>query len=149
SRGTFYELFASKEAWLLAGYRVGCEVLEERIDAAIADAGDWRDELRLGIRAYLRTLEDDLVFARVYLIDVRAIIWEEREAVLQRFAARYAKTFAKSGRPVPPEAALYVLAAGAQELACTRVRSGQGVLDLEPALVGCAVRLAAKEEPWT
>jgi AcrR family transcriptional regulator len=148
SRGTFYELFDSKESCLLAAYRTGCEVLEERIRVAIRDAHDWRDELRLGIRAYLQTLEQDLVFARVYLLEAQ-VVWSEREAVLRRFASRYGKTFAKSGRPVPPAEALYLLAVGVHELACTRVRKGEGVLDLEDVLVGCAVRLASKEEPWT
>jgi AcrR family transcriptional regulator len=148
SRGTFYELFESKEACLLAAYKVGYEVLEVRIDAAIRDAGDWREELRLGLRAYLHTLEEDPLFARVYLIEAQ-VVWAEREAVLQRFGARYGKTFAKSGRPVPPDDALYLLAVGAHELACSRVRAGAGVLDLEDILVGCAVRLVCKEESWT
>jgi AcrR family transcriptional regulator len=150
SRGTFYELFSSKEACLLAAYQVGFEVLDERIQRAVKDARDWREELRLGIRAYLQTLDQDLIFARVYLIDAQ-VLWAEREAVLRRFAARYAKSLAKSGRPVPPEDALYVLASGVHELACARVRNGQAVLDLEDTLVGCAVRFAAQdeEESWT
>jgi AcrR family transcriptional regulator len=148
SRGTFYELFESKEACLLEAYKVGCEVLEDRVRAAIQDARNWREELRLGIRAYLQALEQDPIYARVYLIEAQ-VIWSEREAGFWRFAARYAKTFAKSGRPVPPPDALYVLATGVHELTCARVRKGQSVLDLEDTLVGCAVRLAAKEEPWT
>src|SRR5437763_4550987 len=68
SRGTFYELFASKEACMLAAYQAGYEVLEQRIDEAIAGARAWREELRLGIRAYLRALSEDPLFARVYLI---------------------------------------------------------------------------------
>lgn len=148
SRGTFYELFESKEACLLAAYRAGYEVLEERIRTAVRGASDWREELRLGIRAYLKTLEQDPVFARVYLIEAR-VVWAEREAVLHLFASRYAKTFAKSGRPVPPREALYLLAVGVHELACARVRNGDGVLDLEDVLVGCAVRLAGEEQRWT
>ncbi|HEY2769701.1 MAG TPA: TetR/AcrR family transcriptional regulator [Solirubrobacteraceae bacterium] len=148
SRGTFYELFESKEACLLAAYRVGNEVLEERIDVAIRDAGDWRDEMRLGLRAYLLALDQDPVFARVSLIEA-SVVWSERDAVLRRFAARYGKTFAKSGRPVPPDEALYLLAVGVHELACSRVRAGEGVLGLEDILVGCAVRLVCKEESWT
>ena len=62
---------------------------------------------------------------------------------------RYRKTFARSGRPVPPDDALFVLAAGIDQLACARVRAGRRVTDLEDTLVGCAVRLAAEEEPWT
>ncbi len=149
SRGTFYELFASKEACLLEAYRAGYEVLEERIRAAVRDAGDWREELRLGFRAYLQTLEQDPLFARVYLIEAH-VVAEERERVLRHYASRYARSFAKSGRPVPPQEALFVLTSGVHELACARVRQGRSVLDLEPVLVGCAVRLAAdEEEPWT
>ena len=149
SRGTFYELFASKEACLHAAYRAGYEMLEQRIREAVRDAGDWREELRLGFRAYLHTLEQDPLFARVYLIEAH-VVAAEREQILRRFADRYARTFAKSGRPVPPRDALFVLAVGVHELACARVRKGEGVLDLESLLVSCAVRLAAdQEEPWT
>jgi AcrR family transcriptional regulator len=148
SRGTFYALFDSKEDCLLAAYRAGNEVLEERVAAAVRGAADWREELRLGIRAYLETLESEPLFARVYLLQAH-IVADEREAVIRRFAARYGKTFARSGRPVPPVEALYALAVGVHELACTRVRRGEGVRDLEDILVGCAVRLAGEEEPWT
>ena len=149
SRGTFYELFASKEACLQAAYRAGYEMLEQRIREAVREACDWRDELRLGFRAYLRTLEQDPLFARVYLIEAH-VVPAEREQILRRFADRYARTFAKSGREVPPRDALFVLAVGVHELACARVRNGQGVRDLESLLVSCAVRLATdQEEPWT
>src|SRR5436305_14339942 len=55
SRGTFYELFDSKEACLAAAYRAGTEVLEERGKAAIRQAEDWRAELRLAISTELHT----------------------------------------------------------------------------------------------
>jgi AcrR family transcriptional regulator len=149
SRGTFYELFESKDACLAAAYRLGCEVLEQRVADAVRDAVDWREELRLGIRAYLTTLDDEPVFARVYLIEWPAV-GNEREAGVRRFAARYGKTFARSGYPVPPDEALFVLAVGIHELACSRVRAGMRVIDLEQTLVSCAVRLVSdKEEPWT
>ncbi|MGZ4172845.1 MAG: TetR/AcrR family transcriptional regulator [Solirubrobacteraceae bacterium] len=149
SRGTFYELFESKEACLAAAYRLGCEVLEQRVSDAVREAVDWRDELRLGIRTYLHTLEEEPVFARVYLLEWPAV-GGERDAALRRFAARYGKTFARSGRPVPPDDALFVLAVGIHELACSRVRAGRKVVDLEDTLVGCAVRLVAKkEDAWT
>jgi AcrR family transcriptional regulator len=150
SRGTFYELFDSKEACLAAAYRAGNEVLEQRVAEAVRDAGDWRDELRLGIRTYLRTLDEEPMFARVYLIEW-PYVGAERDAALRRFAHRYGKTFARSGAPVPPEDALFVLAAGVHELACARVRAGQPTIDLKDVLVGCALRLAGKEEAlqWT
>jgi AcrR family transcriptional regulator len=148
SRGTFYELFESKEACLREAYRVGNEVLEQRVSEAIQGAADWREELRLGIRAYLKTLDEEPVFARVYLLEWPAV-GAERDAVLWRFARRYGKSFSRSGAPVPPDDALYVLAAGVAELACARVRAGQKTIDLEDVLVGCAVRLVGKEETWT
>jgi AcrR family transcriptional regulator len=148
SRGTFYALFDSKESCLASAYRLGCEVLEGRVSAAVREAVDWREELRLGMRAYLGALEEDPVFARVYLLEWPAVE-AERQATLARFIARYRKTFARSPGAVPPDDALFVLAVGIHELACTRVRAGRRVTDLEDTLVGCAVRLAAEEEPWT
>src|SRR6476620_10154942 len=68
SRGTFYALFASKEACLLAAYRLGAEVLEARIAAAVRGASGWRDELERGLRAYLETLGGEPSFARVHLL---------------------------------------------------------------------------------
>jgi AcrR family transcriptional regulator len=147
SRGTFYELFESKEACLAAAYRLGLDVLAARVSEAIQAAGDWRDELRRGIRAYLRTFDDEPLFARVYLLEW-APVTQERDAAIRRFARRYGRSYARAGARVPDEA-LYVLAAGVHELTCAHVRAGGRAIDLEDVLVGCAVRLAAKEEPWT
>ncbi len=148
SRSTFYALFESKEACLAAAYRTGTEVLEERVVAAASKAGDWREELRLGIRAYLTTLDEEPTFARVYLLEYPAV-GAERDLAMWRFARRYGRSFARSGMPVAPDEALYVLAAGVHALACARVREGTKTIDLEDVLVGCAVRLAGKEEAWT
>src|SRR5437763_6755638 len=65
SRGTFYELFASKEACLAAAYRLGLDVLAARVSEAIKDAPDWRAESRQGPRAYLGTFDAEPPFARV------------------------------------------------------------------------------------
>ncbi len=148
SRGTFYELFESKEACLAAAYRAGAEVLERRVADATRGAADWREEIRLGIRTYLQTLDAEPVFGRVYLLEWPSAA-AEREATMRRFARRYGKSFARSGMPVPPDDALYVLASGVHELACVRVRAGKDTIDLEEVLVGCAVRLIGQEEPWT
>jgi hypothetical protein len=50
---------------------------------------------------------------------------------------------------VPPDDVLFVLAAGVHELACSRVRAGMPVADIEDTLVSLAERLAGEEEPWT
>jgi len=147
SRGTFYELFASKEACLAAAYRLGLDVLAARVSEAVQPASDWREELRLGIRAYLCTFDEEPQFARVYLLEW-APVAAERDAAIRRFARRYGASFARGGITVPEEA-LYVLASGVHELTRAHVRSGGRAVELEDVLVGCAVRLAAKEEPWT
>lgn len=154
SRGTFYELFESKEACLAAAYRIGLDVLAARVSEAVQEAPDWREELRLGLRAYLRTFDEEPLFARVYLLEW-APVPAERDAAMRRFARRYGRSFARAGAAVPDEA-LYVLAAGVHELTCTHVRAGGRAIDLEDVLVGCAVRLAAAEptegrieESWT
>jgi AcrR family transcriptional regulator len=148
SRGTFYGLFDSKQACLEAAYDLGVEVLEERITAAVREAGDWREELRLGLRAYLEALSGEPWFARVHLLEWQAL-GARRDAALRRFAGRYGRSFARSGRPVPPPEALFVLAAGIDQLVRARLRDGADVTDLEDTLVGCTLRLAGEEEPWT
>ncbi len=147
SRGTFYELFQSKEACLADAYRLGLEVLTARVAEAVRSARDWRDELRLGIRAYLRTFDEEPVFARVYLLEW-APVAAERDAAIRRFARRYGASFARGGITVP-DGALYVLASGVHELTRAHLRAGGRAGELEDVLVGCAVRLAAKEERWT
>ena len=147
SRGTFYELFESKEACLAAAYRIGQDVLAARVSDAVLGARDWREELRLGLRAYLQAFDDEPLFARVYLLEW-APIRAEREDAIRRFARRYGKSFTRAGALVPEEA-LYVLASGVHELTCAHVRAGGKAIELEDVLVGCAVRLADKEEPWT
>jgi AcrR family transcriptional regulator len=147
SRGTFYELFESKEACLAAAYRLGLDVLAARVNDAVRDAPDWRTELRLGLRAYLHTIDEEPMFARVYLLEW-APVPAERDAAIRRFARRYAASFTRAGVHVPDQA-LFVLASGVHELARTHVRAGGRAQDLEDVLVGCAVRLASKEEPWT
>ena len=113
SRGTFYELFDSKEACLADAYRLGQDVLAARVSDAVLGARDWREELRLGLRAYLRTFDDEPLFARVYLLEW-APVRTEREDAIRRFARRYGKSFTRAGTLVP-EQALYALAAGVHE----------------------------------
>src|SRR5437016_4636279 len=128
SRGTFYKLFESKEACLAAAYRLGQDVLAARVSAAVRGAADWRQELRLGLRAYLQTFDEEPLFARVYLLEW-APVPAERDAAIRRFARRYGRTFARGGARVPDEA-LFVLAAGVHELACAHVRAGGRAVDL-------------------
>ncbi len=148
SRGTFYELFESKHACFAAEFRFGTEVLEERVADAVQGIEDWREQLRTGIRAYLRTLDEEPRFARVYLLE-SGVLGAEHEEAGRLFAARYAKSFARSGRPVPPDDALFALSAGVGALACAQLRAGRKAIEIEDVAVGCALRLVPEEEPWT
>jgi AcrR family transcriptional regulator len=148
SRGTFYDLFESKAACLMEAYRLGVEVLEQRIAEAVSGARSGDEEIRLGLRAYLRALEEEPLFARVHLLEWDAL-GPAREQSIAHFARRYGKSFARAGRPVPPADALFALSAGIDQLVRARQRAGRNVTELEDTLVGCALRLASKEEPWT
>src|SRR3954454_17462575 len=73
SRSTFYELFSSKEACFLDAYNQGVEDLLAAVHSAVRDAdGDWRAQLRAGIRAYLGRLARPDHFARVYIDEIHA-----------------------------------------------------------------------------
>jgi AcrR family transcriptional regulator len=146
SRGTFYAEFDSKEMCFLEAYRHGVEVLEARIDAAVREArGDWRARLRAGLRAYLDCLAAEPAFARTWLLEIHAAgptAQAARDATLRRFAERYRASFEASGAArLPSREALFVLAAGVDQLVCARLRAGDlDDLDgLTETLLTCAV----------
>lgn len=152
SRGTFYALFPSKEACFLEAYRHGVDVVVERIEAAVhAEHGDWRAKLRAAMRAYLATLAAEPRFARAHLFEVHAAgaaAGAARDAAVRRFADRYRATFEAAGAPVPSADALFVLAAGIDQLVCARVRERgvEGLPALEDTLVDCALTLGAHRD---
>ena len=133
SRTTFYERFASKEACFLQTYRHGVEVLEEEVGRAVRDAaGDWRAQLRAGIRAYLHALASEPTFARTYLLEIHgagAAALAERAAAMRRFADRYGATAHAAGAREPHPETLFVLCAGTEQLCAERLReAGSGAL---------------------
>ncbi|HEV2061446.1 MAG TPA: helix-turn-helix domain-containing protein, partial [Solirubrobacteraceae bacterium] len=97
SRTTFYEQFRSKEDCFVEAYARGVDVLLDAIRAAVrAGGGDWRDQLRAGMRAYLAALSADRRFARTYLLEIHAAgeaALDGRARALRRFAGRYDATF--------------------------------------------------------
>jgi AcrR family transcriptional regulator len=154
SRGTFYAVFASKEDCFLEAYRHGVDVLVERIRAAVrAEPGDWLARLRAGMRAYLETLASEPRFARSHLVEIHAAgprAQAARDAALRLFADRYRSSFRaalreREGLLMPSDDALFVLAAGVDQLVCARLRAGglaaAALGDLEDQLVGVAVAL--------
>ncbi len=147
SRTTFYEQFRSKEDCFVEAYAHGVDVLLDAIRAAVrATDGDWRDQLRAGMRAYLSTLAADRRFARTYLLEIHAAgeaALDARADALRRFADRYHATFeqARVDDPTlrePDRDSLLVLCSGTEQLVAERLRRGRALGDLEDVFCTCA-----------
>ncbi|HEX2086287.1 MAG TPA: TetR/AcrR family transcriptional regulator [Solirubrobacteraceae bacterium] len=147
SRSTFYELFRSKEDCFLQAYRHGVDALIDAVRAAVrATDGDWRDQLRAGMRAYLLALGADERFARTYLLEIHAAgeaALDARAEALRRFAARYHATFeqARAADPAlrePDPDALLVLCSGTEQLVAERLRRGEPIAHLDEIFCTCA-----------
>ena len=135
SRGTFYAEFASKEECFLEAYRYGIDVMVDRIRAAVrAVDGDWVARLRAALRAYLEVLSGEPRFARTHLFEVHhagARAGAERDAALRE----------RPELAMPSDDALFILAAGVDQLVCARVRAGEleRLTDLTDELTRTAV----------
>jgi len=147
SRSTFYELFASKEACFLDAYNQGVEDLIRAVRKAVHEGdGDWRAQLRAGIRAYLAQLARMDHFARMYIDEIHAVgaaALAARAEALRRFADRYHASFSQARAADPtlrePHAdALLVLCAGTEQLVAERLRASGDVRELEDVFCTCA-----------
>jgi hypothetical protein len=118
-------------------------VLIDAVRAAVREAaGDWRRQLRAGVRAYLRTLAAEPRFARTYLLEIHAAgpaALQVRTEALRRFAKRYAAAAREAARKPHPDA-LLILCAGTEQLCAERVREGQHARlgELEDVFCTCA-----------
>jgi AcrR family transcriptional regulator len=147
SRTTFYEQFRSKEDCFVDAYRDHVETLIAAVRAAVrATAGDWREQLRAGMRAYLSALAADRRFARTYVLEIHAAgeaALDARAGALRRFADRYHATFEQArendpGLREPSPDALLVLCSGTEQLVAERLRHDEPLADLEDVFCDCA-----------
>jgi AcrR family transcriptional regulator len=143
SRSTFYDLYGSKEQCFIETYRHGVDVLIDAVRSAVREAGDWRAQLRAGVRAYLRMLAAEPRFARTYLIEIHSAgpsALEARTEALRRFAKRYAAAAREATESRPHPDALLILCAGTEQLCAERVRVGQHsrLAELEDVFCTCA-----------
>lgn len=133
SRKTFYEHFADKEACFMAAWEAGVQMIFDAVYESQRGVAHEVDRMRLGLRAYLRTLASEPDFARAFLIEVVAAgpAAEARRAqVHERFAELIATqhALARRARPDLPEVprAICRAAVGAvNELTSDYVRSGR------------------------
>ncbi len=150
SRGTFYDQFEGKEDAFLQAHSHGIDVLQSRIRAAVRDEpGDWVAQLRAGLCAYVDTLADEPRFTRTYVLEIHAAgprAQAARDDAVRRFARRYRASFeagarGRRGVRMPSDDALFVLAAGVDQLVAARVREHgtQQLRGLEDQLTAIAV----------
>jgi AcrR family transcriptional regulator/DNA-binding MarR family transcriptional regulator len=68
SRRTFYELFADREACLLATFDLGVERARARVEPAYTAQARWRDGIRVGLATFLSFLEDEPALGRLCVV---------------------------------------------------------------------------------
>jgi len=68
-RRAFYELFADREACLLAAFDLAVERAGARMAEAYAAQARWRDGIRAGLAAFLGFLEDEPALGRLCVLD--------------------------------------------------------------------------------
>jgi AcrR family transcriptional regulator len=152
SKKTFYEHFNDKLDCFLAAYEAASDELLEHMTAAQEDAvpretgsdpvsREWLARTRAGIHAYLRWLAAEPALARVFLIEIAAAgpaALELRERMRDRYADRMRELQAADS---VPDEIFHAVVAGADDLVVRRLRGGDGLLGLEPALVYLQVSL--------
>ena len=104
----FYACFRNKDECIFAGYARFIEVLLGRMIALRVDGMPRLDIIRGIVRAYLETLQGDLVVARAYQVEIDAlgsVAREQRRQSLTRFAEflRQAVVLSSPRRKAPPE----------------------------------------------
>jgi AcrR family transcriptional regulator len=105
SLGTFYECFDGMDACVFAGYDRFIEVLLKKMAAAEVSEGDRPALVAALLRAYLGTLQQDLVVARAYQVEIDALgppARQRRRDALTLFATYIRDRLARStadGRP--------------------------------------------------
>src|SRR3954469_11265595 len=150
SRGTFYALFASKESCFIEAYRRRVDALVDHIEHAVREEpGNWRARLRAGLPAHLARRAPEPRLARLWLLELHvagSTAQAERDATLRLFADRYRRSFEaalaeRDDLRMPSGDALFMLAAGVDQLVCARVRADAVATlpELTETLLTCAV----------
>lgn len=107
SRATFYELFADREACLVAAFDLGVERATARIVPAYTGESRWRDGLRAGMAAFLAFLEDEPALARLCVVHAMGggpVVLAHRTEVLERLweVVDRGRLESSSGKDDPP-----------------------------------------------
>jgi AcrR family transcriptional regulator len=127
SNEAFYEVFNDKEDCAFAAYDRFIEVLVRRMQDRLTPSQTWREFCRVALEAYLGALEDDLVVARAFQLEMDALgvrAREARRAALTGMAQLFMDAEAEMAKsdsllvPQPLSVRLGIIYA-TRELACT------------------------------
>jgi AcrR family transcriptional regulator len=149
SRTTFYALFPDKESCFLATYETVAEILLARVAEAAGglEPRAFEERMRVGIHAFLATLQAEPAFTRMCIVEVVAAgprALARRDEVMRAFQAYITAGLdeAPDARPVRPLAA-EVFVGGMYEAIYARTLRGEGdrLLELEDDLVEAALTL--------
>jgi AcrR family transcriptional regulator len=145
SKATFYEHFANKEECILALFdEAATDALRQMAEADPGDAESYAEHLRLGTRAFLRTLAEWPDAAQTLLVEIigagpRAT--ERRDAIMEAFAdAIYRDNADVAPRYSAPRFAsrddAFACVGAITELASRQLRTGHphDIRDLEPVI---------------
>ena len=132
SRGTFDEMFASKEECFLEAYDAVFDVLVAHVTAAFEAADDesWPEQIAAGLGALVELLAMEADIARMAMIEVTAAGDDAREryrAMLTRFTPFLEKgrTYSGQGEELPADTARFAVG-GATSMIFDEVRAGRG-----------------------
>jgi AcrR family transcriptional regulator len=152
SRPTFYEQFGDKEDCFLAAFDAAARRLNERLEAAMANAGPgWRAQLRSGIAELLRYIAEEPEEARIVIVEARASSpagLRRRDEVLDRFAACVDALVREDLDEAPSAIAAAGVVGGIESVLYARLQRGEiKQLDaLLPSLMYFAVLAYADQE---
>jgi AcrR family transcriptional regulator/DNA-binding MarR family transcriptional regulator len=146
SRRTFYELFADREACLLAAFDQAIERFKERVAPAYTCGGRWRERLRGALLLLLEQFDADPDIACLCVVEAPRAgleLLERRRHVLEALATAIdeGRTEARLGSEPPPLTAQGVVG-GALSVVHARLLAGRAGETLSEAALGPLVELA-------
>lgn len=158
SRGTFYELFADKEACFLAAYDQGSEAIFAAMAEAAHGLEGWSRILDSVLSTWLAFLDADLAFTRAYMIefwaagDAARIRWTERRDRTAGLLARLHEAARAEDPAIVPVSDTIVAAVvgGINRVVISHVLAGDpaSLTDLKPELLRfIGLTLTAHERP--
>jgi AcrR family transcriptional regulator len=129
STGTFYEHFADKEACFLRTYGLIVRRSTKQVGAAQKGCHDWRERLRLALRAWAEGIVREPKAARLGLVEVFAgggAALEQMRRAEGHYETMIEQSFAGAPDPVPvPPLIVKGIVAGVHRVARARLLAGR------------------------